>query len=517
MKFHARFSAQLLSILLSVCFLSGCKSELVLETDDFYRFDKVNKLSIKKPVQIDYFLGIDKGEIPLNTTVYDKKGTVIAAPQEAISYYANDIKLPGETFLPDTEGTFMIVGKLAGQVSDSIMVRVWDTASLTLSLSITNLSNAFYATGRDTLKFKVDVQKAGRIIDIDFPYHVYLSNKEQTIETFSTTIPGVYRFQAKGLGLVSNELTVTALSTANYPVIRLPVIFHEVNMTFLTADKIRKLTDDMTRAFRNQLNTNRAQKDVNASDLFVEFYPAETGLDGNRLSSAGLDRIVNQKNTFTVDDTYSDAFNSFWDPANYLNVWVYPNITGDYASSSWAFFPSVTVPMEGFGVVPAGTTPFFPYGIFLNGNHVDLNFDGGRTEEILAHEAGHLLGLDHVFDGSNSEFNVCPSFDPDYCSDTPYYNRYAYNHNDFNYDQRYNRTSCDGIGYVSTNFMDYYYSHNNSFTADQMKRVRHTINYGLWLPTPYNGTRAGRKNAKLSIVERPANLKFIKPVICSIR
>lgn len=516
MKYQIHFSHRILGFLLGLCFLTGCEKVIPLATDDFYRFDKLKKLSLKKPTQIDYFLGTDNVSIPLNVTAYDQQGKVIDAPQEVVSFYSNNVKISGATFSPDKEGNFAIVGKLAGQVSDTIFIRVWDPALLTLSLHVPDSSGAFYANGTDTLKFKVDVMKENRIVDIKFPYNLFVNGNELNAETFSTTNPGIYKFQAKGFGISSNELIINALPKITYAVVRLPVIFHEINTTILTADRIRKLTDDMTRAYRNQYNLNQAQKDPNAEDLFVEFYPAEIGLDGNRLSAPGLHRTSSPKTSFTSADAYSDSFNSFWDPTNYLNIWVYPNITGDYANSSWAYYPNVTVPMDGFSTSLEGTKPFYPYGIFLNGNHVSINYEGGRTEEILAHEAGHALGLFHVFDGNNTSFNTCTSVDPDYCFDTPYYNRNNYASNT-DLSQRYKRISCAGIAYISTNFMDYYYTENNSFTTEQMKRVRHTINYGLWLPSPRNGSRSGRKNGRSSLVERPADLRYIAPVICSMR
>lgn len=516
MKFQTPFSARLIGFLLYLCFLSGCEKVVPVATDDFYRFDKLNKLSIKKPAKIDFFLGIDNGAIPLDVTAYDEQGREIDTPEEVVSFYSNDIKISGETFSPEKEGNFEIIAKLAGQVSDTIFIRVWDPASLTLSLSVVNHPNLFYASDKDTLKFKVDVLKENQIVDIQFPHTLFVNGKEQSAETFSTTVPGAYKFQVKGLNISSNELTINALPKVTYSIVRLPVIFHEINTSVLTADRIRKLTDDMTKAYRNQLNYNFAQKDPNAEDLFIEFYPAEIGLDGNRLNSPGLHRTSSSKTSFTSNDAYNDAFNSFWDPANYLNIWVYPNITGDYANSSWAYYPNVTVPIQGLSTVPAGTKPYFPYGIFLNGNHVSINYEGGRTEEILAHEAGHVLGLYHVFDGNNTNFNSCTSNDPDYCSDTPFYNRNSYVTN-LDMSQRYKRTSCSGVQYISTNFMDYYFTENNSFTTEQLKRVRHTINYGLWLPSPNNILRSGRKNGRSSLVERPVDLKYIEPVICTMR
>ncbi|MCF0059154.1 M43 family zinc metalloprotease [Dyadobacter sp. CY356] len=515
MKNKIIYSALLLCTILSSCFISGCEKVVPLETDEHYRFDKLQRLTIQKPKQIDFFLGTDNPEIPLDATAFDQRGSVIDVPEEVISFYSNGVELSGESFLPEKEGKYAIVGKLAGRVSDTLIVRVWEPSSLTLSLSTINAPGLFYANGKDSLNFKVNVLKGGKVVNPDFPYKFYVNDKEQRSGKFATKISGVYKFRVKGLGLQSNELTINALPKPTYPVVRLPVIFHEINARVLTADRIRKLTEDMSRAYRNQFNINQAEKDPNAEDIFIEFYPAEIGLDGKKLSSPGLHQAVSAKNSFTSNDAFNDAFTSFWDPTRYLNIWVYPNITGEYSNSSWAYYPSVTVPMDGLLTVEEGTSPFFPYGIFLNGNHVSINHEGGRTEEVLAHEAGHVLGLYHVFNGNNYDYNGCNTADPDYCADTPYYNRNLYIDN-LDPDKRYQRTSCAGVHYTCTNIMDYYYSHNNSFTTDQLKRVRHTINYSLWLPTPRNNDPSGKKSVISTLVKRPANLRYIKPVICSM-
>lgn len=515
MKNHLLPFARVMRALFLIYFLYGCENVNTLETDEFYRFDNLHKLAIVKPKQIDFFLGTSNPEIPLDATAFDQQGSVIDVPDEIISYYSNGVEISGESFSPDKEGKYAIVGKLAGQVSDTLNIRVWNPASLKPSLSVVNLPGSYYATGKDTLDFKVKVFKDGKVVDIKFPYKFYVNDKEQSSEKFATRVAGAYKFKVKGLGLTSNELTVNVLPKPTYPVVRLPVIFHEINTRVLTAERIKKLTEDMTRAYRNQYNIDQVAKDVNAEDIFIEFYPAETGLDGKNLSAPGLHQAVSAKTSFSSNDAFNDAFTSFWDPTRYLNIWVYSNITGDYENSSWAYYPSVTVPMDGLLTVQEGTSPFFPYGIFLNGNHVSINHEGGRTEEVLAHEAGHALGLYHVFNGNNYSYNTCNTADPDYCADTPFYNRNVYIDNLIP-DQRFQRTSCAGVQYTSTNLMDYYYTHNNSFTTDQLKRMRHTISYSIWLPTPRNGMTSGRRSGRSSVVERPANLRYIKPVICSM-
>ncbi|CAG4991015.1 hypothetical protein DYBT9275_00659 [Dyadobacter sp. CECT 9275] len=503
---------RLVCLILVIFISSGCEKQMTQPVDDFYRFDKMSRLTIKKPAKTDFFLGIDKADIPLEVTAFDTEGLIIKTPQEAVSFYANENKLVDELFTPDKAGVFRIVGKLAGQVSDTVRLRVFDPASLTLRLTaLDETDNQLIANGVDTLGFRIELLYGSEVLKVDMPLVLYVNGKE-TSQPFSTTEAGEYRFVAKGLGIESNEIVIKAISLPAYAIVRLPVIFHEINRQNLTGNEIRRLTDGMTKAYRNKLNLANGPKDQNATDVYVEFYPATRGLDGNPLSVPGLDRVASQKTSFAQEDTYYDSFNSFWDPEQYLNIWVYPNITGSYANASWAYFGVVTEPMVGMGTGVKGSSPWFPFGIFLNASHLS-----STTEEILAHEVGHMFGLDHVFAGNGSSFEPCTAADPDHCSDTPYYDRRTYSDNlSAAFSERFKRTSCAGEQYTSTNFMDYYYGYNNSFTPEQLKRVRHTISYGLWLPTPFNGMVSGRKSGVSSIVTRPANLKYIKPVICDL-
>jgi hypothetical protein len=325
----------------------GCENKNQLIPGSFNGFDKIVKVVINKSVKSDYFLGVDNNGINLSLTAYDNKGDTIFTPEKAVTFYSNGVKLPVNTFVPDRDGQYTITGKVLGKDSDSLLIRVWDTATLNLSLNLATPRDQFYASGTDTLFFKLDVLKDGLPINFAVPYKLYVNDKEQSNSHFTTTQPGNYKFQA--------------------------------------------------------------------------------------------------------------------------------------------------------------------FEIFLNANHIDINHEGGRTEEVLAHEAGHFLGLYHVFDETNQY--SCQTADPDFCSDTPIYNRHAYLNTMLDV-QKYKRISCDGIEYNATNIMDYAYTHNNSFTMEQVKRMRHTINYGLWLPTPFNNSGGMWKAERTFLVKRPAKVKVIKPIVC---
>jgi hypothetical protein len=511
MNLHVLRSLSTGFLLLMIIALLSCQTDGVMSVDEYYRFAHMGSLKLEGPAEVNYFLGVDKHPIPLTATAYDADGHPIEAPQQVVKFYSNDKKLSAESFIPDRAGVFNLVGKLAGHVSNGVEVKVWDPASLTIRISVANrITDQFYANGSDTVFLRVDLMSGTQLIDGNFPLTLYANEKEVS-SSFITSVPGEYKFVAKGLGLTSNQITLKALAPPAGPIIRLPVIFHEVNNSQLTAEKINALVLGMTKAYRNNLNHANKARDVNAADLLLEFYPITTGLDGRPLAIPGLDRVTSAKTSFTEEDTFKDAYNSFWDPDRVINIWVYGNITGSYANSSWAYYPYVTVPYEGISVLQKGVRPFLPFGIFLNASHlVNQN-----TDEILAHEAGHMLGLKHVFAGNGDIFEGCPVSDPDHCSDTPYYDRGVYASNlSANFSNRFKRVSCQGEAYESTNFMDYYYSYRNSFTVEQFKRVRHSINYALWLPTPFNGAVNGRASANITLVARPNQMVYVKPVIC---
>lgn len=511
MKSILRISSYFLIVVAALISMLACEKESLVPVDDYYRFDKLSKLKMTTPGKLDYILGFDMQSVPLSVSLVDDQAKSITAPMEAVSFYSNNEPLTSGTFSPTKPGVFNLIGKLAGKVSDTVRVNVWDPSKLSIRISvINNPTGEFLASGTDTLKFKVELLSGTKVIEGSFPLRLY-ANGVEISKSFATATPSDYLFVARGLGLVSNQVIFKALSPSVLPIIRMPVIFHEINRSVLTAAIIKELTDGMTKAFRNKMNHLNHAKDVNATDIYVEFYPAVTGLAGNRLAVAGLDRATSSKTSFELADAYTDAFNTFWDPTRFLNVWVYPNITGSYANSSWAYYPYVTQALDGLEVLQQKTSPFLPFGIFLNGSHLNRE----DTDEILAHEVGHILGLAHVFSGNGSEFEGCSSSDPDYCYDTRYYDRGKYQKNlSTSFADRFWRTSCSGERYEANNLMDYYYSYNNSFTREQAKRARHVINYGLWLPTPANGFINGRLNGAAEVVERPANLTYYPPIVC---
>ena len=335
-------------------------------------------------------------------------------------------------------------------------------------------------------------------------YQFVINQQPNRSASLNATQTGTYTIEVKIGNRTSNTVSVAVLP---YRRVRIPVVFHAVNST-LTQTQINRLIQGMTDAYGNRWNPYSGAKDDNAVDNFIEFYAAETNPTGLSLAIKGLDAVSSSRQTFTSRQAVDEAWNNYWNPKRFLNVWIY-SIAKEESLSGFAYNLPVTRALAGVRVMSASrTSPDLPYGIYLNQS--DVNDTRSST---LAHEAGHVLGLNHVFDGNGEESKSCSATDPDYCADTPYYDRALYLDNYRTLRQR--RTACDGSSYVSTNIMDYYLGYENSLTRNQRDRIQHILNYGLWLPSPANNDSRTRQNAEADYVKKPDDYHYIPPVICA--
>jgi hypothetical protein len=291
---------------------------------------------------------------------------------------------------------------------------------------------------------------------------------------FITSTPGNYTFRIDGIrpGAVTGpEISVTAIADETFGPVTLPVVFHYIVPQGIVVSEgvLQDIRNTMTynlaaanKAFADQYSSF----DPNRVPLFVSFTPATHDPDGVALERAGLHVVQASETSFEdPDDPQLQALiwnGNFWPPKEYLNVWVIP-MDSKY---SYGKFP------VGGG---SGQFPNFAYGVYFNQKHY-ANVDS----HVLTHEFGHLLNLYHVFDNSCSP-------DPDLCTDTNAYSR------DYSadYDGGLEKVDCDGLSFVSSNYMDYYPSKNNTFTFQQRRRIWNTINNYAFLPTPRNQSPPG--------------------------
>lgn len=438
----------------------------------------VKKLRLSKKTPDVHFFGYNISETAFLVEGLDEAGQPVALSED-IALFRDNVEIDLRTkFKSDELGLVNFQARGYKIQSNALAIEVKSPVK-TIKLEHKQYGNTFWADGVSEVSFSLTAfDFDGKSVTPTPDVRLYEgSNVVDYSKSFTTTKGGDFRFKARGHNAESNEVVITATAPTSFNIVRIPVIFHEINTTNITEAKVNELLDGVTRAFRNRWNPTGGPKDANSGDLYIEVYAAERDPMGNPLPIKGLDRVKSSKQSFHVDnanpknEAHEDAANYYWNPNHYYNIWIYPNITGDFARASWAYFPYVTQPLEGIGVLPPNTEPSFPFGAFLNARHLEA----GQGVAVTAHEIGHSLALSHVFDGNLTSHNGCVNGDTDYCSDTKPYGRKAYQTNYLS--EGYNRVSCDGQKFVSTNIMDYYIGHENSFTLDQRRRVRHAINY----------------------------------------
>jgi hypothetical protein len=292
--------------------------------------------------------------------------------------------------------------------------------------------------------------------------------------SYSTTVSGIHNLKIQAEGIESNTININARVNVNYNQITIPVIFHIVHFgestgsgTNLTQSQVTSLLNKLNNGFSNQYNSNNP----NTVDTKVSFRLATLDSNNNQLSESGINRInatsydVGSSNGADIandqklgpNESWNLGGDSFWNPRNYLNLWIYP----DQSGSSSTTLPRVyeSSPLNGLDTVP-DSCQCDAYNQFFQSCKIDTNAALNRT--TIIHEVGHAFGLKHNFSTDN-----CNS--SDYCPDT-----YSYVLGNTN------QACNDNLGTnVTDNFMDYTGSYT-TFTYDQRERIHHVFKYGLW-------------------------------------
>ena len=244
----------------------------------------------------------------------------------------------------------------------------------------------------------------------------------------------------------------------------IPVIFH----LFPDADGSYPVKEWM---LKEQLDyANRVYSNYfgipGQEDTGVRFAPATHAPDGKPLSTPGM---IYEKEPVEIDSANAELEDRYvWDMEHALNVWVCPitNVYEDEYSifAGFSYFPffDENELLPGCDIYKPGLAT----GIFLNKQAVLT----ANSISTFAHEAGHFLGLAHVFGQGG-----------DYCEDTPWYDRNAYMQ-ELNGYTNFKRTDANGIQYYSDNIMDYSYSFLTGITPDQIRRIRYTLQHAYFIP-----------------------------------
>jgi hypothetical protein len=310
------------------------------------------------------------------------------------------------------------------------------------------------------------------------PFLILANGAPLAGSTFATTVAGEYSLIVRSEQVTSNALRITAREDRDHPVLELPVLFHVVHFgeeigegPNLPASAVVGLLGALNDSFANR----NGSVDPNAVDARLRFRLARTDPGGDLLPEPGIDRLDGSRWDVGVgndDDIAGDrrfgpneqwrlAGETFWNPREYLNVWVLPVNPPGY---SWATIAQVYSdhPLPGLDPVQPGLD------IPSSENFGNVALDTGTSHLAIAHEVGHRLGLLHTFSYG------CQT--TDYAADT-----FAYDPSTW--------LACPGNeGYLEpNNVMDY--QTGNTFTYDQRERLQHVLRYGVWVSTLTTSSR----------------------------
>lgn len=313
----------------------------------------------------------------------------------------------------------------------------------------------------------------------------------------------------------------TAIITEGYTY-QLPVIFHVFYQNaankneYIDAARLRTLLSRVNELYQGSIYGE-------SENINVRFIAATHDEQGHKLTTPGVE-YIHYDGTFPIDQlkfiSSEDNRKYLWDLNDYINVMVFPFAqASDSGESTVMGITSLPLmrddehAVEGLQKVKSGSKKLtkanlkYTHCSCLNSNYVYEESTrygankgrGGYTYNVadanvtLAHELGHYLGLSHVFtEDKTGMIDACG--DTDYCEDTPSYNRVEYEQQlkfliggsraTLNAEDLAKRQSCKGDNYVSANIMDYMVTLSYKLSADQKKRMRHVLYYGLLMPGP---------------------------------
>lgn len=196
-------------------------------------------------------------------------------------------------------------------------------------------------------------------------------------------------------------------------VLTIPIIFHIFTSgsgnTNVPASRIQAQVDQLNIDYANLAGSNYAV----AANTNVQFCLALVDESGNTLAEPGINRITSYGAGPFTDTQFDNTMKAatIWDPTQYFNVWV-ANLSGGLLG--YAQFPSNSglggMPTNGGSANTDGVVILYTsVGSVANPNPLGGQYGMGRT---LTHEAGHWLGLRHIWGDGGCSVD-------DFCNDTP--------------------------------------------------------------------------------------------------
>jgi hypothetical protein len=241
-------------------------------------------------------------------------------------------------------------------------------------------------------------------------------------------------------------------------ILTIPVVVHVIHLSTEAVGSGRNLSDARIQAqiqvLNNDFNALNANWTSGTPTVFrtlrgnpeIQFCLATRDANGN--ATTGITRHVytDPTSTNTIENTIKPA--TYWNSTKYFNIWTLaiPGTSSFGGTLGYAYLPT-------FGMV----------GSNKDGVVIDYRWFGSPglsgvsgSCRSLTHEAGHYLGLNHIWgntDGSTSSPHVCT--DDDGIADTPVQSGPTANNSSFNCTSGTIPTSCSGVQSMFCDYMDY--------------------------------------------------------------
>lgn len=256
----------------------------------------------------------------------------------------------------------------------------------------------------------------------------------------------------------------------------IPVIFHVIhngeNVGTGSNISVARLQDqivELNKGFANLFGSTWLDPNI-AADIQIQFCVAKVDPQGKALAIPGIERINRNTAGFTAPPFTYDYMMStvtpatIWDPYSYFNVWVID--TDEFAGvATFPSTPQIPGLFEFETDLNAGVIMY--YGAVGSPNNPGNN-GSNSIGRILVHEAGHFLGLRHIWGDNEDEQGNQTACGSDYCDDTPTQTT----NTNFNCPNP-RPVSCNNIGNMIENHMDYSSDIcKNTFTIDQKARMQ---------------------------------------------
>ncbi|WP_300727098.1 zinc-dependent metalloproteinase lipoprotein [uncultured Bacteroides sp.] len=290
---------------------------------------------------------------------------------------------------------------------------------------------------------------------------------------------------------------------------KLPVVFHclywreSSEQFYIRAGYLKKVIDGVNKLYQSC-----------GTPINFEFVMATEDPEGNKLEEPGVSRekygYVQMDAQEFMKGSKPEYKEMLWDPNKYINIMLFEFTNEGVMGISQ--FPLLPEPytLDGLTTVDKGANfndNKYPQCVCINNKYIyDMPENGeyimSNIVLTVAHELGHLLGLYHAFNQNPKTGSSDYDLDSDFCTDTPPYNKAQYdvklttflsNGGDLNDKSQYEiyvmRTNSDtGEEFRSTNVMDYAVTDGNTFSAQQMARVKYVLQHAVFIPGPKDYT-----------------------------